>query len=207
MATSRPPSKPRKAPVQARSAHTVAAIQQACIQVLLAQGAARLTTTRVAERAGVSVGSLYQYYPDKRSLLAAVLEKHLLEVVGAVEDACREYGGRPLDVAVPALVKAFMDAKFAQPDVSRALYAVAAELEGHDLVDELTRRGQSAVCQMLASMPGVQRADVITASFVVTTAMIGPVQMLLSVDAPAPFREKVAQELVEMVSGYLAGPG
>jgi len=58
----------------------VEAISEAMIQVLLSHGAERLTTTRVAERAGVSVGTLYQYYRIKRSLLFAVLENHLNNV-------------------------------------------------------------------------------------------------------------------------------
>ena len=64
------------------------AISEATIQVLLTHGAERLTTTRVAERAGVSVGTLYQYYPNKRSLLFAVFEDHLNKVARAVEAAC-----------------------------------------------------------------------------------------------------------------------
>ena len=65
MATGLQPSfKPRKQPVQARSEATVSALCQASIQVLLAVGYRRLTTTRVAERAGVSVGTLYQYFPN-----------------------------------------------------------------------------------------------------------------------------------------------
>jgi AcrR family transcriptional regulator len=65
---------PRKTPVQARSTATVEAIFEATIQVLLEVGADLLTTTRVAERAGVSVGTLYQYFPNKDSLLFAVVE-------------------------------------------------------------------------------------------------------------------------------------
>src|SRR5580704_11368515 len=70
----------RKTPLQRRSTVTVEAIAEATIQVLLAVGSDRLTTTRVAERAGVSVGTLYQYYPNKQSLLHAVLEAHLTRV-------------------------------------------------------------------------------------------------------------------------------
>jgi AcrR family transcriptional regulator len=82
---------PRKTPVQARSTFTVEAISEATIQVLLTHGADRLTTSRVAERAGVSVGTLYQYYPNKRSLLFAVFDDHLDKVSRAVEIAC-EHG-------------------------------------------------------------------------------------------------------------------
>ncbi|MBH1900386.1 TetR family transcriptional regulator [Serratia ureilytica] len=59
----------RKQPQQARSAELVSAILTAAIQVLAQEGAARFTTTRVAERAGVSVGSLYQYFPNKAAIL------------------------------------------------------------------------------------------------------------------------------------------
>jgi len=60
---------PRKMPVQTRATVTVGAICEATIQVLLSHGPDRLTTTRVADRAGVTVGTLYQYYPNKPSLL------------------------------------------------------------------------------------------------------------------------------------------
>src|ERR1039458_3485961 len=86
---------PRKTPVQARAAVTVEAISEATIQVLLNHGADRLTT-RVAERAGVSVGTLYQYYPNKQSLLFAALEDHLDKVSAAVETACKQACNKPL---------------------------------------------------------------------------------------------------------------
>src|SRR6476619_540132 len=59
----------RKKPQQARSAQLVAAILDAAVQVLMKEGAQRFTTARVAERAGVSVGSLYQYFPNKAAIL------------------------------------------------------------------------------------------------------------------------------------------
>ncbi|MEN0106156.1 MAG: TetR family transcriptional regulator [Pseudomonas sp.] len=59
----------RKQPQQARSAELVASILQAATQVLASEGAARFTTARVAERAGVSIGSLYQYFPNKAAIL------------------------------------------------------------------------------------------------------------------------------------------
>src|SRR6185369_16623947 len=86
----------RKTPIQTRAAVTVGAISEATIQVLLKQGVNRLTTTRVAERAGVSVGTLYQYYPNKQALLFAVLSEHLEHVTAAVEAACEQARHQPL---------------------------------------------------------------------------------------------------------------
>ncbi len=73
---------PRKSPVQARSAASVDSILEATLQVLLLVGKERLTTTRVALRAGVSVGTLYQYFPNKSALLQAALKRHMAEVHG-----------------------------------------------------------------------------------------------------------------------------
>src|SRR5580658_7786885 len=99
---------PRKTPIQARSAVTVEAISAATIQVLLTHGAERLTTTRVAERAGVSVGTLYQYYPNKQSLLFAVLENHFNNVASRVEAACEHASHKPLKEMIKEMVEAFV---------------------------------------------------------------------------------------------------
>jgi len=100
----------RKTPVQARSTTTVEAIFGATIQVLLRYGPDRLTMTRVAERAGVSVGTLY-HYPNKHSLLFAILERHFDCAIEAVESACEQHHHQPLDAMVEAVVPAFTDAK------------------------------------------------------------------------------------------------
>src|SRR5688572_4550463 len=108
---------PRKTPVQARASVTVGAISEATIQVLLADGVERLTTTRVAERAGVSVGTLYQYYPNKQSLLFAVLSDHLDKVASAVEHACEQARHKPLAEMIEIVVEAFLAAKLERPDI------------------------------------------------------------------------------------------
>ena len=102
---------PRKTPVQRRSTVTVEAISEATIQVLLAVGLDRLTTTRVAERAGVSVGTLYQYFPNKQALLNAVLKVHSIKVAEAVELACHANRGAAVAVLVAAVVEALVNAK------------------------------------------------------------------------------------------------
>jgi AcrR family transcriptional regulator len=60
-------------------------------QVLLKSGQDRLTTVNVAERVGVSVGTLYQYFPNKQELLLALLERHMLRTAKVVEDVCAAY--------------------------------------------------------------------------------------------------------------------
>lgn len=72
--------KPRKRPAQARSRATVAALLEAGAQVLERDGLDGFNTNRVAARAGVSVGSLYQYFPNKRALLVALIEQAQTEL-------------------------------------------------------------------------------------------------------------------------------
>jgi len=85
----------------------VESIQQAAIQVLLRSGPDRLTTVRVAACAGVSVGTLYQCYGNKQSLLYAVLDHHLRHVAEAVERACASCHGESLAVILDAVVPDF----------------------------------------------------------------------------------------------------
>src|SRR5438552_1426315 len=144
---------PRKTPVQARAEVTVEAICEATIQVLLSHGADRLTTTRVADRAGVSVGTLYQYYPNKQSLLFAVMEDHMDKVAAAVESACAHACHKPLTEMIKEVVEAFVDVKMNRADISVALYQVAAEIGGPALVKKAGVRMRKALDAMLQTAP------------------------------------------------------
>lgn len=194
---------PRKTPRQARSETTVAAIFEACIQVLLDGGLERLTTTRIAERAGISVGSLYQYFPHKLSLLAAVLERHLVYVVEAVEQACLGARGRSTSVMASALVDAFLAAKLSDAAAASALHAVAAEVHGLEVVTRLTLRAQLSIGEMLATASDRRFTDLATVAFIVSGALIGPMQGLLA-NGVSPRQVKAVQAHLEvMVASYL----
>jgi AcrR family transcriptional regulator len=114
--------KPRKQPVQARSETTVLAIHEASIRVLLSIGYRKLTTTRVAERAGVSVGTLYQYFPNRQALIRAVLERYLMEMSASIQADCQTLRGRSLDEIARGLVGAMIAAKWRRLEVSRAMH-------------------------------------------------------------------------------------
>jgi AcrR family transcriptional regulator len=197
------PEKPRKTPSQSRSTQTVEAIFDAAIQVLLDGGLERLTTTRVAERAGVSVGSLYQYFPNKQSLVAAVLERHLHHVVGAVEAACVAAKGQPIEAMASAVTDSFISAKLDQPAISKALYSVAAEVGGAAVVARLTMRSQLALCDMLATASDGRFKDTALVAFMLSTAAIGPVQAVLVADVSPEMILAVRRQLVAMMIAYL----
>ena len=96
------PVSPRKQPSQGRSRFTVRQIVEAAARVFEEHGYAGANTNRTAERAGVSIGSLYQYFPNKESILAVLLEQHTQEVANAVEAIRRHVAEEPHDlVGVP----------------------------------------------------------------------------------------------------------
>ncbi len=169
--------------MQARSTVTVEDIYEATFRVLLAVGPDRLTTTRVAERAGVSVGTLYQYFPNKQSLLLSALKKHHHRVVSAVELACRRNHGRPLSSMIEWVVEAFVDAKMERSDISMALYATAVGLEERALVNKAGKRARAAMASMLATAPNTKFADLPFTSLILFSSMGGATRAVLEAGA------------------------
>jgi AcrR family transcriptional regulator len=183
---------------------TVEAISEATIQVLLAMGLDRLTTTRVAERAGVSVGTLYQYYPNKQALLYAVLKVHSIKVVEAVESACRANRGAAVKVLVVAVVDAFVNAKLERTDVSTALYATASEPQGAAIVRRLSKRVHRALTAALAEATSTAVEDMEFVAVMFYSAMAGATRAVLEAGAPAKMVVRLREELLVLCQGYAA---
>ena len=195
--------KPRKTPRQARSAATVDAIAKAAIQVLLADGGQRLTTTRVAERAGVSVGTMYQYFPHKQALLYALVQQHMTEYLDVFEAACVQHRGQSIAAISEGIVNAFVDEKIRQPDVSRALYRIAAELDTDELRVGISRRLQDACCALLGSAKDVRFDDLADVSFTLLTAMNGTMRALFELGVHSSRAGMLRKQLLTLCRGYL----
>ncbi len=195
---------PRKTPVQARSTVTVEAISEATIQVLLSHGTDRLTTTRVAQRAGVSVGTLYQYYPNKQSLLFAVLENHLSNVMARIEAVCESACHKPLAGMIREMVEAFVDAKMERADISVALYQVSADVGGPALLKRIGQRSRKAVEAMLQTAEDIKSPPDKFAIDMMLAAMAGAMRSLLETGpSPAAVR-KAREQLVLLCQSYMA---
>ncbi len=195
--------KPRKSPVQARSVVTLDALHSAAIQVLTREGLGRCTTTRIAARAGISVGSLYQYYPNRDSLLAAVLEKHLDGVARAVERACRGHQGKPVAEMASGLVTVFLDVKLRNPRESRALYVIAEGIGGAKLAERLRTRMVTAMTDMLVSASDAHFADPDITAAIALSSLVGPVRLLLDGHAPTGFEASLEKQLVVLLTAFL----
>lgn len=193
---------PRKTPQQGRSVATVEAIYDATIQVLLKDGPERLTTVHVARRAGVSVGTLYQYFPNKQALLLAVLERHMLRVLEAVEDACAANHFHSLETMVDALVNRFIDAKLLDKDTSVALYKIAAESGGDLIVARARRRYEAAMTAMLQTARLPASADVRFMVHMIYLTMAGTLRGHLEGNAPPKMTRMLREHLARLVLAY-----
>ena len=194
---------PRKSPVQARSAASVEAILEATIQVLLSIGKERLTTTRVALRAGVSVGTLYQYFPNKGALLQAVLERHLNEVATAVERVCRDQSSKTFREMATALINAFLEAKMSDLKTSIALYSVSSDVDGAKIVQQKGMRSQKAIVAMLETAREPLKHDPELVASMLQAAMAGASRRLLESGAPEQQFDALRQELIFLACAYL----
>jgi AcrR family transcriptional regulator len=194
---------PRKSPVQARSTASVDAILEATIQVLLQIGKERLTTTRVASRAGVSVGTLYQYFPNKSALLQASLKRHLNEVADAVETVCRQQQGKSLEQMATALITAFLDAKLRDAKTSAALYSVSSDVDGARIAQEVGARSNQAIVEMLQTTSDPHLTDPRLVASMVQGAMFGISRRLLESDHPERQFDGLRRELIFFACSYL----
>jgi AcrR family transcriptional regulator len=111
----------RKLPRQRRARQTVEAILDAVVRILKQQGIKAVTTNRVAQVAGVSIGSIYQYFPDKHALFVALHERHIEQIDRLVESKLVENAKSSLEGLMRALIGAMVDAHNPDPELYRAL--------------------------------------------------------------------------------------
>ncbi|WP_394825245.1 TetR/AcrR family transcriptional regulator [Pendulispora albinea] len=117
----RPAVEPRKKPSQARSQATVDAILEATVRVLTKVGYDRASTNRVAAAAGVSVGSLYQYFPNKEALLVALVDRYHQRLMNVTFDRIARANAQDIPTAVREVIQAVVEAHVIDPVVHQIL--------------------------------------------------------------------------------------
>jgi AcrR family transcriptional regulator len=140
---------PRKMPRQERAKMTVEAIIAATAQVLIEHGYERTTTARVAERAGISVGSLYQYFPSKEALVATLIEHHADQMIGTMRRALEDPGHATLADGLGAIIKAATAAHRIKPALQKVLHEEIPRIGGLAEATNVHRKITAAIERFL----------------------------------------------------------
>jgi AcrR family transcriptional regulator len=202
------PLQPRRRPVQERSTATVEAIVQAAAQVFARHGYAAGTTNRIAERAGVSIGTLYQYFPNKDAILVALTERHVQEGESILVPLLEELAERPpaLRDALERVLRALLELHADQPALHRVLFEEAPRPpELRDRLERLFDLASTALAGYLASLPDVTVADVRLAAQLVVQTVEAITHGLVIHPRAQISAEAYASETVTMLERYLTG--
>jgi AcrR family transcriptional regulator len=196
-APGKPKLQPRKAPIQGRSQATVQIIMQAAAKVLSTESLAGFNTNRVAQIAGVSVGSLYQYFPGKEALVVALIEQqqaHLAERLALLVDSQRSAA---LDDTLYALTEFAIDQQYADP-----LLAAALDHEERRLpLQKRLKRAEAQLVQLGLNLLRAHRPEIsiqeVQDIYVMIKALVES-----ELDSPTPPANLKAR-IVRAVKGYL----
>lgn len=196
--------RPRKQPRQQRSKVTVTAILDATAHILIAEGYAALNTNRVAEKAGVSIGSLYQYFPDKTSLLAALRQRHAEYMKTCLQAALANIDARPLKDTVSTLVHAVFEAHLLEPALHKILQTEIPEPALYDEQTSLESDFQSIVLSLLNHRQDQIRAiDSELASRILINVIESLVHAAVIDNNFEEDASKIENEIVTMITLYL----
>jgi len=165
-------TRPRKSASQERSRSTVDALLEATARVLIREGYDKASTNRIAEVAGVSIGSLYQYFPSKEALVAAVIDRHTQEVSEVTRNALVKAAARPIEVAAREFVSVAIDAHRVNPKLHGVLAEQIPRVGRLENIEANVRDGYALVRGYLeAHRDEIDVADLDLAAFVLVTAV------------------------------------
>ncbi len=192
---------PRKQPSQARAQNTVEAIVEATARILEDDGHRGFTTNAVAERAGVSIGTLYQYFPNKDALVGALIGRETSLLVGDAEVACAQESG---PVALDMLIDAAVAHQLRRPALARLLDFEESRLPFDADTRQVRDRFRTILLHLLARPDLPPQANLATATADVAAIIQG------MLDAAGERGETARSPLIARVRravlGYLQNP-
>ncbi len=199
---------PRKSASQSRSRLTVNALLEAAARILIKEGFDKASTNRIAEVAGVSVGSLYQYFPSKEAIVAALIDRHRQEIARVVQGELADAMRLPLRQGVRKLVEVAMKAHRIDPALHRALTEQIPRVGRLEKAETFNRENYALFAAYLESRQGEIRAvDPRLAAFVCVTSIeaLTHTAVLHRKLVSDDLMDGLIDEATRLVVGYLTG--
>lgn len=198
-----PPSEGmRKLPTQERARRTIAAIFEATAQVVDSDGPEGLSTNKVAQRAGVSIGTLYQYFPTKEAIVVAMIAQERLRVMTELQGMLISAVQAPTDVQsiLRDRIRALLAALGTGSHLNRAMVRLAWHMDHHEQVAQAQREGTEHLAIALSQLKDPKlRSPSPAMLFVATRAVIGVIRSASLENSPLLDTQELEDELVRMV--------
>ena len=197
---------PRKEASQDRSRATVDALLSATARVLVKEGYDRASTNKVAEAAGVSIGSLYQYFPSKEALVAAVIARHMGEMMEVVRSSLVRVALMPLADAARELVRVMIDAHRIEPKLHRVLVEQIPRVGNLEHIESIDDEAIALVRAYLeAHRSEIDVVDLDVAAFIAVTSVEALTDAAVLRRPALLDDERFRDEVVSLVVRYLRG--
>jgi AcrR family transcriptional regulator len=200
---------PRKLPRQRRSRETVDAILEAGARVFAERGYQAGSTNRIAEAAGVSIGSLYEYFPNKEAILVALAERRLEQMVSEIETllAASRESAESVESLLQRFVSAMLEVHERDPHLHRLVFAEAPHPpELHACVLQTEESLAHAVEALLRGRPELSLPDPDTAAHLVVQTVEALTHRFVHHGIHDLAREAFIAEVVALLTGYLERP-
>jgi AcrR family transcriptional regulator len=195
---------PRRRPRQARAQATVDAIVQATARVLVEDGYDRASTNRIAHAAGVSIGSLYQYFPSKEALVAALVETHVDRMMEVVTSKLDRNAPSDLQHSAETLVDALIAAYRIDPKLHHVLCQEVPKIGDLRRIYEFEQSLAEVIRSHLQSLRHqIRHQNIDRAVFLLINAIPSVIRASIEGDAEGADDGALAAELTDMILRYL----
>lgn len=195
---------PRRRPRQARAQATVDAIVQATARVLVEDGYDRASTNRIAQAAGVSIGSLYQYFPSKEALVAALVEEHVHRMLDLVTSALDDASPEELPDSARVLVNALIAAYRLDPKLHQVLCQEVPKIGELKRIYDFEEKLAERIRHYMTSLRHqIRHQNIDRAVFLLVHAIPSVIRAAVETDTEAKNDGALAGELTDMMLRYL----
>ena len=192
-----------KLPQQSRSKELVNAIYEATVRVLPKIGNQALTTKKIAEIAGVSIGSLYQYFPNKEAVLMAVMDKSINDTKEEVDHYIDQLKGKSIDEAIDFVIDFTIKHFLTDKETVREVFRRAPELNRIPTILDLRQHVVHRLAEAMEQHhPGLTKAEYTRISFIAVNSVLGVLQTMIYDEKQTYEKAELSFELKTLVRAY-----
>ena len=200
--------KMRRAPTQKRSRERVQNILKVACDLIAAQGSDGMKMGELAQKAGVSIGSLYQYFPDKASVIHALADRYNDESRHCIEEAFSQVtSGQTLITAFDQLIDIYFDLFLAEPVICDIWTGTQADKTLRDMELEVSRENGALLAQKITQLRGEQAIQASVSARCLLIMNMGEATMRLAISVPldegreivASYKRMVRSEITDML--------